>query len=59
MDDLSIIECYKKGYSVKYIIKKYYKSKNRELSKRVVNGQFIIDRPKYSYVYCAEYVYDV
>ena len=55
----SIISMYKTGYSIDYIVKKYYKYKNRNTKPVKINGIVCFPAKIYDINYCRTYVVEL
>lgn len=55
----TILRLYNKGYSIKYIAKKYYKYKNLDLKPITVNGVKMFPVKIYDLQFCRRYVVGV
>lgn len=54
-----IIEMYKKGFSIDYISRKYYKSINKNKKPIKINGMIILPTKIYNLSYCRMFVSEV
>ena len=59
MDNEKIISMYEKGYSINFIIKKYYKYKNKNNKPVVINGITLYPAKIYDVKYCRLYVIEI
>lgn len=55
-----VIDMYEQGYSLKYIVKKYFDYKNRDdVQNHYFKGNYIITSKKYSMSFCEKAVCDI
>lgn len=57
--DNTIINMYRDGYSIDYIVKRYYKYKNKKQKPIKINGIVCYPAKIYDMTYCRTYVVEV
>lgn len=60
LKEKDVVDMYKQGYSIDYIVKCYFDYKNKDgVKNHYFNGSYIVTKKKYSMPYCSKTVYSM